>query len=460
MAKKYPKDLGEWPVLIKAQDETSKSLINQEKEIIKKNKIEYKTELDKQLIAKKLIMKEFYDDKLEELNFLKAQQKAIKTFEKEKRIEDRSYQQIYMLANQDQKTHKDQKSIVLIKEDQEQQQKWLRNAQEIYEKEKYKEFASKSKNINDTKEVLNKQIQEKLRKIELERIEKDNDRIMIEKNIQEMKLKEQSYKNFYDKRMALLEEKSKHLNYFVENDKSRQDLINKRNQEWEQIDSEKFAAKQKIEEEIRRRNIKEVKNELEKQIDLKKQKKIQEWQESVKEQEQARIKAIEDQTLKSVEQKNKVKKIKELKFFLEKQLHEKQQELGEYYMDPIEKKINKKVLESISNKKIIGFPSIPGVYTSEPPIKDIYAKVFPNHYNSKSLISNKSDSESKNSISSSFDSDYKRKKYTLPDPNKHDPIVNPIGSFPPRVLPGQRIVKGMNSNSSLINAANSMFNYN
>ena len=231
MAKKTEVKGGEWVTVIKAQDETSKLLMKQENEIKQQSKLLYKAELDKQLNEKHKILKEYSVDKQDELKFLKAQQEAVKQFENNKKIEDRSYQNLYYRANQGELKLKNTKTLQEIQEEKQIEQKRLQQIKELEDKEKQDEFINKKKLLAEQKIILAQQIEEKQRKFELERKEKESEKAMINKSIEEMKIKEQSYKNFYAQRMAALEKKSKLFQSVAEKDSIHQELINKRNAE-------------------------------------------------------------------------------------------------------------------------------------------------------------------------------------------------------------------------------------
>ena len=87
---------GEWAAVIKAQDNISKKILQEEQEIQKQAKIRYKEELDKQLKMKDKMIKSQFDDKQEEKTFHKAQELAMKNFEYSKKQDDRSYQHLFL----------------------------------------------------------------------------------------------------------------------------------------------------------------------------------------------------------------------------------------------------------------------------------------------------------------------------------------------------------------------------
>lgn len=449
MAKTKQKGLSEWQALIKAQDDTSMLLIKQEKEKEKLNKIMYKEELDRQLMEK---YKNNDKKQQNEIAFLKAQQDAIKNFESNKKKENLLYQKIFSAANQGEEKVKNKKNLAEAKLEKELERQRLQRLKETDDKEKREQQEFKLKNICEQKKILESQIDEKIKKDQLERQQKDLDKAMIKQAMQEMLVKEQSYKNFYDKRLESLEKKVKNFQPVFERDNYRKELIRKRNEEWEKVNQEKQEKNEIFEEKAKKRAIYELKLELDKQIDYKQQKRLEEWQESLKDQECARMKAKEAEVLKQKEEISKKARMASLKNYLEKQQDERNSGLSEVSMGPVEKQLNKKYLDLVSHQKTLSFQGIPGIQSS--PIR--LARQNPNSFSNTPdpKEAPTADYGFPISISNSFAGHLKKPSTDL---YKHDPIINPIGSSLPRVFPGQRIVRGIQSNSTFINAASHLF---
>lgn len=449
MAKTTQKGLSEWQALIKAQDDTSMLLIKQEKEREKLNKIMYKEELDRQLMEK---YKNNDKGQTDEIGFVKAQQDAIVKFEANKKKENLLYQKIFYVANQGEEKFKNKKNLVEAQLERDLERQRLQKLKETVDKEKREQQEFKLKKYFEQKKILESQIDEKNKKDELERRQKDLDKAMIKKTMQEMLVKEQSYKNFYDKRLESLDKKVKNFHPAFEKDNYRKELIRKRNEEWEKMNQEKQEKIEIFEEKAKKRAIHELRLELEKQIDYKQQKRLEEWQESLKDQEIARMKAKEAEVLKHKEETSKKIQMASLKNYLEKQLDERNSGLSEVSMDPVEKQLNKKFLDLVSHHKTLSFQGIPGVQSSPLRLPAQKLNSYSNTPDPKEVPT--TDYGFPISISNSFAG--KLKKPAL-DIYKHDPIINPIGSSIPRVLPGQRIVRGIQSNSTFINAASHLF---
>lgn len=453
------KSKAEWSTVIKAQDETSKILMKQEQEIKKKSMIKYKEELDKQIQQKHQNMVEVHDDLKDQREYLKEQSEVMKKFETQKKSSDRKYEKVYLHANKDDETIKRKKQIKELEFDRELENKRIQESLEFEQKRKNEELALKNKIISEQQKLIDQSMKARMDKIALIEVEKERERKMIEKNIELMKNREQSYKNFYDQKIANLEHKSKLFQHVMDKDKFHQDLINKRNQDWEKITQEKVLNREKLEEMTRRKAVNDMKYELDRQINEKHQKKLLDLQESFKEQEIARSVAQNDMMKQKAELENKRKKMNELKGFLEKQLDQKQRNLESLYMDPIEKKMNHQILEQVSAQKPVAFVGVPGVHTSESPLKNAYERVFrDNSFERRDIRDSELSSESFHSVSKSFSGYPEKSKFKPIDLNKHDPIINPIGSYMPKVLPGQRIVRGVNSNSTFgRNASNILY---
>lgn len=458
-----PNEEAEWPAVIRAQDETSKYLMKQEKEVKQKSMIRYKEELDKQLLQKhqnQLI--EFVDLK-EERTYLTQQNEAMKKFEVLKKQADRSFEQHFLKANKNDESAKRKKLFNDLKSERELEKQRILDSLNFENQRKLEENSNRKKIVKEQQRVLDQQLQLRNENFLNKEQEKERERMMIERNIEEMKNREQSYKKFYDKKLANLEQKSKIFQTVLEKDKVNQEFIRKRNEEWEIAVRDKALVKEKQDEVLRRKAVSEMRNELDRQIDEKYQRRVNQAQESLREQEFAKSVAENEKVKRKIEIDEKRKKMNELKFFLEKQLDEKQRNLEQLYMDPVEKKMNLKLLEQVNSNKPVAFIGVPGVHTSESPQKHSFDRVFKSpsrvvEYSQLDLKSEKSN-DSFQSVSKSFSVDPEKYKFKGYDLTKHNPIVNPIGSMLPKVLPGQRIVRGGNHRSTFgRNASNIIFN--
>jgi hypothetical protein len=460
MSKGYPKKSeAEWSAVIKAQDETSKILLKQEEEIKKKSMIKYKEELDKQIYQKHLNMIEVYDDLKDQRNYLKEQSEVMKRHEKDLKNADRKYEKVFLLANKDEEHQKRKKLQQDLQKEREIENLRIRESLEFEQKRKTEEASLKNKIIHEQQKLINQANQLKKEKFSKIEAEKEKERKMIEKNMEEMKIREQSFKNFYDKKLATLEEKSKLFQPVMEKDRFHQDLIQKRNQEWEKISLEKLVDREKHDEMIRKKAVSDMRYELDRQIHEKHQKRLNELQEGFKEQEIAKNLAQNEKIQQKSLFEEKRKKMNDLKNFLEKQLDEKQKNLEGIYMDPVEKQINQKLLQQVSNQKPVAFVGIPGIHNSESPLKHSFERVFrENAFDKREVRDTEFSSDSFHSVSKSFSGYPEKTRFKAMDLNKHDPIINPIGSYLPKVLPGQRIVRGGNSNSTFgRNASNILY---
>ena len=164
-----------------------------------------------------------------------------------------------------------------------------------------------------------------------------------------------------------------------------------------------------------------------------------------------------------LEKEKKAKEREELRLALEKQLAEREAlAKRNVLMDPREKKIHQEMLKNLNDNRFIAFPGVPGVHMNESPIKQNFARVYGNQVDSMRENENFYKKNSKTpqpflDVSKSHEYGIHKKNYVFPDPYKHDPITNPIGSELPRVLPGQRSLKVPQSQSRLAMAGNAVF---
>jgi hypothetical protein len=446
----------EWAIVIKAQDQASQKLLKEEQDLQKKIKIRYKQELDKQLQAKDLVNKSAIDYRNDEKIFSTAQQIAIKNYECQKKNNDRSYQKIFLDAGKEDLDKKNKLIQLQLTKEKITEQERIKRTQMELETEKLIEMASKSKRIKQEQEEFNRQEAEKMKKIQMDKQQQINDRKMIEKKIEEMKSKENSYKEFYEKKIKDLETKMKNYKPVIDTDIEKQEFIRKRNEEWETTTKEKQLLKQKLDEEAKNRAVSEMKYELEKQIDYKKIYKNNEIQESIKHQQIAKFIAHQEKMKQEIEYDKKIKEKEQLRNVYDQQIQEKNnQHLQEFLMDQREKRIHEGVLRNLYGGGLVSFPSVPGVHTTEPPIKQLFDKIYPDDKNDSDSTPGKNLYQNQ---SRSYENSPNKNNYFFPDPYKHDPITNPIGSSLRRVLPGERATRNLQSHSRLAMAGNRIFN--
>lgn len=329
----------DWPAVIKAQDETSKFLMKQEKEIKQKSMVKYKEELDRQLHQKHQIQLTEFVDLKDERTYLNHQSEVMKKFELNQKQADRSFEQHFLKANKFEEASKRKKLFKDLQSERELEKKRITDSLEFETQKKREENFLRNKIMKEQQKVLDEQLQAKKDSYWQKEQEKEREKAMIEKNIEEMKAREQSFKNFYDQKLAVLEQKSKIFQPVLEKDKFNQDFIKKRNEEWERVLQEKTLVKEKQEEMSRKKAVSEMRNELDRQIDEKYKKRVQMAQESLREQEIARNVAENEKRNKKIELEQKRKKMNDLKDYLEKQLDEKQKNLENFYMDPVYQEI-------------------------------------------------------------------------------------------------------------------------
>ena len=459
---------GEWAVVIKAQDETSKKVLQEEQDLQKQGKLRYKEELDKQLEFKSKIMKNQMDNKQDELSFHKAQALAMRDYENSKKNEDRSYMRIFMNNNQvdlDKKYQQQQSDLEVSKI---LERDRVRMLQLELENEKRLEMINKNKRVQEEQEELQRQQMEKLKRAQMEGIEKLKDKDMIDKKIEQMKGLEASYKEFYEKRTKSLENKMKLYQPYVDSNNYKQELIRKRNEEWESLNNKKIELKEKAAADNRVKVINQLKSELEKQIEEKQRLKELELNEGKKEQIIAITKAREEEIERTLERYKRLRERDELKRVYEQQLTEREKlNLQSKRMDSRERLLHNEMLMNLNQNKVIAFPGVPGIHLKESPIKQTFNRVYPaeNQRKTQNSYANDDYRIPKQSltpppyleVSKSYEYSSFSKNYAYPDPHKHNPITNPLGSYLPRVLPGERIIRVLNSHSKLALAGNALF---
>ena len=450
---------GDWSKVIKAQDDISKHVIQEEIDLQRQSKIRYKEELDRQLQYKSHLLKNQLQDKNDEFSFHVAQQLAMKDFENNKKLQDRSHMVLIQTNNQVDLDKRNKMMAYMTEQEKNTEQDRIKRAQQEIEAERQRESIVRNRRIQEEQEEIRRQNYEKEIKARMANVEKLQDKKMIEKRIEFMEKAESGYREFYEKRMQDLDQRMKNFQPIMDSAMNRQELIRRRNEEWEKMMQEKNALQAQIDEENRIRNASMLKNLLESQIEARNKQKVNEVQEDKYYKVIAQNKAMEEENWKLYERERRTREQEELKRVYEEQLKERDQMVMQNLsMNNAEKRMHGEMLNSLKQNKIIAFPGVPGSHTTESPIKRVFKKVYGNTDRSyDSFDRNKFSLTPPPFVEQAFESNSYRKNYNFPDPYKHNPITNPIGAELPRVLPGQRITKGPQSHSKLAMAANNLF---
>lgn len=388
----------------------------------------------------------------------------MQNFETKKRSDDRTFQDIFSKeysqdALEKQRRFQEERQAVIAKE-----QERIRKAQMDLEFERQRVMENKLKTVTEQKEALRKQEEERRKLIIDKEQEKYKDKEAIERNIREMEAKEKAYHEFYRKRQDEQEKKLKNF-IGIANEKQVYE-VEKRNREYENIIKERAALKEQIEKGMRDKAMYEMKTELDRQIEARRREKEFIDLESQKEQERARNNARQNDYQNALAVDRRLREKRELQQALERQLLEKQQNYrSNEQMDDIEKEYHKNLLKMIDGQSKIAFPGVPGVNSTESPLKQQFAKAHLRNavetsepsYRSANRNSYQSPDQRTAKSVEGRPGEFRKNIFSMPDPNKHDPITNPIGTNGPRILPGQRMPKAGGSYSKLAFAANSIF---
>lgn len=172
---------------------------------------------------------------------------------------------------------------------------------------------------------------------------------------------------------------------------------------------------------IRIQKQKELQEALESQIIQKKLKDNQEKQTDKNYLQIAKIKAREEQDILAQERFKKIEKQKGLKDIYDKQLEERNKRLYmELSMSPQEVGMHKDILQKVKSNHPVDFLSVPGSSTNETPVKRRLVYVKNDNINYSSFTPPPRRNFSDNSKARNLE--------VYPDPYKHNPVTNPIGS--------------------------------
>lgn len=302
----------------------------------------------------------------------------------------------------------------------------VRKAQEDLNNEKNAKMMVKELKMMQEREELKRKNEENLIKKQLLTVEKIREREAVEKHSDEMKKIEGKYKEFIDGKISKFEENMKKLKKNKIPEDFRKELIERRWEESKVLNKECAERKEKEEKNARFSVVNQWKRDLNKQIKEKWVRKSGEVEESKRFQRNAVIAAKDAEFFKSLEKIKAVERQKELRSNYDAQvIYQRSQSVDKFHRNQRVGRINqepfsgfgdiKGSFNQISNKKV-------RIHTSEQ--KSYENLIEKNKYR---------DLQSDVSLSNINYS----KKGLENDLSRHNPITNPIGSYIPRVLPGQ-----------------------
>lgn len=455
---KFSEPTEDWGFIAKIKDEQAKKNIEHERQAEKQRRLKYKNELDKQLNFKRQTSPD-YQNSNDERDFLKAQMMAFKNSETQQKQEQRNYYKIFQEGNSEVLQVKMRQQQ--ISDSQEKRKEKILNDKILQdlEYEKQTELQKKEKKAQEERQELQRQFQEKILKEQLASIEKARERELVARKVEEMKITEDRYSEFYKKRMQDLDEKMKHFKPSIETFDRKEELIKKRCEEWEVKNNERLAFKERYETESRNMIKSRVRDELLKQIDYKVKAKDLEYQEGVKYQKLAQQEAFEEEYKSKLKRVQKIIDQDQIRKSYESQLGSKQSHsLSRLKGESIDRYSQRAGNRIIDSRYKFGIPSLLDSSVQIQP-KPPFQRIF--SINRKDMIVNTSFSPdriaTKNDVNQSYEQVYtKRPQFT--ELNKHNPITNPIGSSIPRILQGQRAGKGFRSQPKL-NGIKDIFNH-
>ncbi|OMJ93726.1 hypothetical protein SteCoe_3294 [Stentor coeruleus] len=455
---KFSEPTEDWGFIAKIKDEQAKKNIENERKAEKQRRLQYKTELDKQLSFKRQNSPD-YQSSNDDREFLKAQMVAFKNSEIQQKLEQRNYFKIFQEENSEVLQAKMRQQQ--IADSQEKHKEKLLNDKILQdlELEKQTELQKKEKKAQEERQELQRQLQEKMLKEQKTSIEKARERELVAKKIEEMKAVEDKYSEFYKKRMQDLDEKMKYFKPSVETFDKKEELIKKRCEDWEVKNNERLAFKERYEMESRNIVKSRVRDELLKQIDYKTKVKKLEYQEGIKYQKLAQQEAFEEEYKAKLKRAQKVIEQDQIRKSYDNQLGSKQSHsLSRLKGESIERYSQRAGNRINESRYRLGIPSIldsPAQILPKQPFQRVFTS------NRKDFVVNASFSPdripTKTDINQSYEQIY-TKRPLFNELSKHNPITNPIGSSIPRILQGQRAGKGFRSQPKL-NGIKDIFNH-
>ena len=457
MTKRYEKE-GNWGTLIEAQAKNNEALQEEEGRLRKLSKEIYKKELDNQLREKFQNSQRNHINNLREREMFQAKERAACEVYEKQREHQRQLQKIFS----EEYKQASQTKQLRMRNEKEHYQKTEKDYQKKIENQITEESNRQKAYADQVKQMQRNAMKERDLQKQLEKEqalkEKEKEREMINKSIEQMKARENSFRQFYNDRLKRKSVGTVNFKNFDEVENEKKFKILKRHEEWDKRAKEKEAYIEKLEQERRAKAIHEIRAELDKQIQIKRKQKEAEITENKRYLERAKWIAQENEAQQRKLHEQSLEEQQRLKEIYDKQLSENSRNSPEM-MDHRERDFNKNVLKSVELKRTVAFPGVPGAHNSESPYKHNLQRVYMSSKNLRGRQSPIDVIRDKDFVSNQ-EAEKHNKSFNYMntvDTRKHDPIVNPIGINTPISIPGQRYPKGSQF-SNLARAGNSIFN--
>lgn len=428
------KQMADWNSVTLAQHQAGLLQDNEDKMYNMINKQKYREELDEQIKLNQRLNKSNESLKRLELDFYAAQQLKYKNLDSQAKKEQKNYVQAFQLQNIEALQNKKQEKERYVIEDKKASLNFIQQEKQAIEEQKKLEQIRKQQRIFEEQAELARLSNEAKAKQRLAELEKQREKSLISKKILEMQESEEKHSHFIHEKFKNVETRLQKVTENFPSTNNKELLIQRR-----QLEHEAYLKAKELEEKSsiiskKQKEIKSLREGLDDQIhqkySIKKIEKDQDRQylELLK---QEAAKDIYYQNLQNFTKKLEKEKIRE---DYNKQLEEKRSySVSKFQMNDKEKQLNNKLLEKIEQGQA-SFPSVPGLNPNHSPYKQSFERIY-----SKQRL--KRDIERSESVKAGAS---RNLVYWVAE-ERHNPITNPVGYSNHKVIPGQRIFKGRDS---------------
>lgn len=429
-------EIDEWSSVVNAQHLAIKRQDTEERKYSQLNKLKYREELDQQMELNKRLNKSTEQLKRKEFEYHQNQGVRFKDFDSQVKNEQRNYCKSYIDQNAEVIKYKKLELDVRSREERGNLEEMIRKSKYESEVEKRAETEKKQKRKIEQQAELDRLVHEADAKKRFLELERQREREQVSKKIFQMEKNENKFQEFYDQKLRLHEEKLKKISPHFSNLDPKQVLIQKRLLEYDELSKQKHKDLERIEQIKKIQSINLIKQGLDFQLHSKQEAVKLEKSEGKKYQDQFKKQALEEEYYRNLGRFTKNLEKYRVKEEYDKQVLEKRSaSMARMRMDGREKEIHSKMLENIDRNNV--FPCVPGLHSSQSPSKNSFDNIY-----SKQRL--KRDIERIENSGSNKQLNLKNEVYWT-EVSAHNPIINPIGASVPKVIPGQRMGRGVRS---------------
>lgn len=427
----------EWGAILEAQTKIAQTQDSEDRRSQIEIKKLYKQDLDRQLELRNLNLEEAKIQRMQENLIVKQKADRIKQWDQQEKLNIKQKKQSQYEAYQSEISDKLYKTQSQFLRTSSCEKEFLDKVNQGIQEDKILKQKLKAQQINDAKQMLHCANQKTLQKQQATGLEKQRDSEYAQKAIEQFDLREQTLQSHTKKKISEVEKKTiifePTAKETLKKELESQQLISQRNEDYHQRQSRKLFKETQHKDTEKQRNTQTLKQ----QINEKEKRRERDIQTFLKEKQETDAQISK---LQAAETNMKVlKELEKLSYnqTLAKQSQDKSSAIkNQAKLTEQEWKFHFGGLQNSASLQEFNYVGVPGIYKEVSPAQRFHT-TYSGSFQGSPL----------NSPGRLAKFDTEKHRYSLKceayfSPEKHDPIVNPIGRGPPKPVANSLYNKG------------------